>query len=339
MPSIKEMQDYAREVAQRIGLDQDLFLALINQESGWNIEAGSPAGAYGLAQLMPDTAAGLGKDPTDWRQNLEGGAAYLDAMLKKYGAVGANPPRSAVEAALGAYNAGPGAVDKDGIKKVRTYDQGATGRYIDAVIKQSQDDYNTRNSRATAQQAGTPTPGTTNAKGEAISVVREGGFTIFYTTDILGQTRVEQIFRDAGEGGSTRVQFPSEAGLDLAQARKLAADAQAQELVNTGKLIPLANGRFMVPTSGAIVSMDTPGQFKPIDGAPGFLFDPVSGEAIDTNGNRIAGEQLAFQIRKFEVENPEQVRQFNAQLDADRTARTAATAAGRTTPDITRSVA
>jgi soluble lytic murein transglycosylase-like protein len=82
---------------------EDLFLRLVQQESGWNVAAVSTKGAMGLAQLMPGTARLLGVDPRDPAQNLEGGARYLKAQYNKFG----NWPH-----ALAAYNAGPGAVEK-----------------------------------------------------------------------------------------------------------------------------------------------------------------------------------------------------------------------------------
>lgn len=95
----------AKEVARKHGVPEDLFLRLVQQESGWNHGARSNKGAIGLAQLMPETAQVLGVDPTDPRQNLEGGARYLKMMYNRY---------SSWRLALAAYNAGPGAVDKYG---------------------------------------------------------------------------------------------------------------------------------------------------------------------------------------------------------------------------------
>ena len=53
----------AREAARRYGVPEDLFISLIEQESGFNPTAESPKGAYGLTQLMPNTAAELGVNP------------------------------------------------------------------------------------------------------------------------------------------------------------------------------------------------------------------------------------------------------------------------------------
>jgi soluble lytic murein transglycosylase-like protein len=93
--------------AQRNGLDPALLVGLIKQESGFNPNAGSPAGAQGLCQLMPGTARGLGvTDLHDPVQSIEGGAKYLAQQLKSF--------NGDVARALAAYNAGPGAVQRYG---------------------------------------------------------------------------------------------------------------------------------------------------------------------------------------------------------------------------------
>lgn len=93
----------ARTAATRHGVPTDLFLRLVQQESGWNRHAISPKGAIGLAQLMPQTARLLRVDPNDPSANLDGGARYLRMMYDKFGSW---------RLALAAYNAGPEAVSK-----------------------------------------------------------------------------------------------------------------------------------------------------------------------------------------------------------------------------------
>jgi soluble lytic murein transglycosylase-like protein len=93
--------------AARHGIDPALLKGLIRQESGFDPAARSGAGAVGLTQLMPGTAASLGvTDATDPAQSIEGGAAYLAQQLQRFGG---DPAK-----ALAAYNAGPGAVAKYG---------------------------------------------------------------------------------------------------------------------------------------------------------------------------------------------------------------------------------
>jgi soluble lytic murein transglycosylase-like protein len=93
--------------AKKYGLDPALLAGLVKQESGFNPNAGSPAGARGLTQLMPGTAAGLGvTNVLDPAQSLDGGAKYLRAQLDAFG--------GDVARALAAYNAGPGAVQRYG---------------------------------------------------------------------------------------------------------------------------------------------------------------------------------------------------------------------------------
>lgn len=95
----------ATRAARANGIPVDVFLRLVGVESGWKPGIVSSAGAIGLTQLMPGTARGLGVDPWNPQQNLEGGARYLKAMLDKFGNM---------SLALAAYNAGPGAVEQHG---------------------------------------------------------------------------------------------------------------------------------------------------------------------------------------------------------------------------------
>lgn len=95
----------ARSAARRHGVPEDLFLRLIQQESGWNRNAKSHKGALGLAQLMPATARRMGVDPKVPRENLDGGAKYLRKQYDKF---------HSWRLALAAYNAGPEAVRKYG---------------------------------------------------------------------------------------------------------------------------------------------------------------------------------------------------------------------------------
>ena len=94
-----------QQAAGKAGIDPELVAAVAWAESGFQPGARSPAGATGLMQLMPGTARGLGVDPSDPVQNLDGGSRYLAQMLERFGSV---------ELALAAYNAGPTAVSRAG---------------------------------------------------------------------------------------------------------------------------------------------------------------------------------------------------------------------------------
>ena len=98
-------------------LSPALLEAVVWQESRWNPQAVSPAGARGLAQLMPATGRQLRVDWRDPTANLEGGARYLRQQLDRFG--------GDLEKALAAYNAGPGRVERAGgvpaIRETRDY--------------------------------------------------------------------------------------------------------------------------------------------------------------------------------------------------------------------------
>jgi hypothetical protein len=96
-----------RSAAVAAGMDPLLLAGLVSTESGFNPNAVSHSGAQGLTQLMPGTAGELGvTNSFDPQQNLNGGAAYVAAQLKRFGRV---------DLALAAYNAGPGAISRLGV--------------------------------------------------------------------------------------------------------------------------------------------------------------------------------------------------------------------------------
>lgn len=115
----------ARDAARKYGIDPEMFLRLIQQESSFRPDVVSPKGAIGLGQLMPATAKELGVDPTDPLQNLEGSARYLSQQLKRFGSP---------ELALAAYNAGPTRVARLG----RVPNIAETQNYVKTILGEGQ---------------------------------------------------------------------------------------------------------------------------------------------------------------------------------------------------------
>lgn len=103
----KQYIGFVNSAAQKYGVDPALVAAIIQQESGWNPNAESSAGAQGMMQLMPGTAAGLGvTNSFDPEQNINGGTQYIKQQLDRFG--------GNIDKAIAAYNAGPGAVEQYG---------------------------------------------------------------------------------------------------------------------------------------------------------------------------------------------------------------------------------
>lgn len=120
--------DLAVQYALEYGLDPEIFVRQMMQESGMNPDAVSEKGAAGIAQIMPDSAVdpGFGIDPvsdrTDPEESLRFGAQYMRAMLDRY--------EGDYGKALAAYNAGPGRVDQyGGIPPIRE-----TQNYVNAIL-------------------------------------------------------------------------------------------------------------------------------------------------------------------------------------------------------------
>jgi len=94
----------ATQDALNVGLSPNVFVRQINQESSFNPSAVSSAGALGIAQFEPGTAASLGVNPWDPVQSLQGASRLMASYVRQFG--------GDIAKALAAYNAGPGAVQR-----------------------------------------------------------------------------------------------------------------------------------------------------------------------------------------------------------------------------------
>lgn len=125
-PKGQEIDEIIQGAADQYGVEPSLIKAVISVESNGNHQAVSPAGAQGLMQLMPKTAAELGViDPFDPKQNIMAGTRYLSRLLDRY--------QGNQKLALAAYNWGMGNLEKNptGLPK-------ETRNYIVRVEKQYQ---------------------------------------------------------------------------------------------------------------------------------------------------------------------------------------------------------
>ncbi|MEM7285192.1 MAG: lytic transglycosylase domain-containing protein [Actinomycetota bacterium] len=120
-----EFDHLFREAGARHGVDPALLKAVAWTESNFRPDAVSHAGAQGLMQIMPGTADGLGVNPMDPPQAVDGAARYLRQQLDRFGDL---------RLALAAYNAGPGAVEQHG--GVPPYDE--TIGYVAKVVDRYQ---------------------------------------------------------------------------------------------------------------------------------------------------------------------------------------------------------
>jgi hypothetical protein len=109
---VEKAQAYARSVmtdAWRTHLDPRFIMSIVTVESRWRANAVSRAGARGLGQLMPATAATLGVNAWNAADNLRGTSAYLKTLMDHF----AGKP-NAMKLAIAGYNAGPKAVERFG---------------------------------------------------------------------------------------------------------------------------------------------------------------------------------------------------------------------------------
>jgi len=119
------LSDAAVRAAGRYGLPPEFLAAALLQESAFDPQAISSAGAVGIAQFMPSTADGIGVDPFDPYDAIDGAARLLSTYVRAYASF-PNP----YALALAAYNAGPAAVEH--YRGVPPYAE--TQAYIDDIV-------------------------------------------------------------------------------------------------------------------------------------------------------------------------------------------------------------
>lgn len=119
-------EEMLTNAAVRHGVDPKLVHAIAIAESNMNQDEISEVGAIGVMQLMPETAEGLGVNPYDEQENIEGGTMYLKQMLDEFD--------GNVSHAVAAYNAGPGAVQRYGGVPPYGETQAYVGRVMDMYV-------------------------------------------------------------------------------------------------------------------------------------------------------------------------------------------------------------
>lgn|SRR5262245_6594739 len=194
------MTDYhstARAAARRYGLDEDLFERQIGAESGFNPSAHSPAGAVGIAQIMPATARGWGVNPNDPVASLNAAAKNMASYVKKFGSY---------ENALRAYNAGPG-----NVKASHGFSE--TNAYVNKIMRGEKDPSNlgsTSASDSTSRALSLTSPGIASGITGAMS----GMPSIFDTLrDYASATRAAPIVLPGSTPQSQYGQTPT--GVEL----------------------------------------------------------------------------------------------------------------------------
>lgn len=197
------MPDYrlaARRAAIRHGLDPDLYVNQIGAESNFDPNAGSSAGARGIAQIMPDTAKSWGVNLNDNRvsDDLDASAKNMAAYVKKYGSY---------ENALRAYNAGPGNIEASrGFPETNAYVQkilnGSNSSSSGTPRNQQVVDASLRSINSSR------TPGTTTvvpAEPSIFDVIRR--YDVATDTDLSDEDRkMQQDLVDAAMRSKTTVQ-------------------------------------------------------------------------------------------------------------------------------------
>lgn len=262
---------YLPIMERRYNLPAGLLGALIRQESGGNPTANSGAGAYGLTQLMPGTAAELGVDRFNVLENLEGGARYLSQQLRRFGRV---------DYALAAYNAGPGRVEQYG--GLPPYSE--TQNYVKRVMG-----YWRESGGHQRQEANTT--GLGQQQGQRPSSV--------YTVDPATIAKTQHAWSDAPENGALRIgaMYDKQAKSHAAAARQGAVSPYGQSTSGTGAggmgMPNARSGWYRTPEGWIQAQRDGEAdwQFLQRLGTRGFGLQNDPGNSQTTGGGHTSGSQ------------------------------------------------
>lgn len=189
--------DIFREAAQTYGVPEALLKAIGMTESNFNQNVISGAGAIGVMQLMPSTAASLGVDPYDARQNIMGGAKYIAGNIEQF-----KDYPNGLELAIAAYNAGPGAVIKYGYQ-IPPYAE--TQNYVKKVLGYVSIQESTTGS---AVSNGNDNEDLSGAYGQLKNAVTENidRFFSWSVTDTKEMESTETAYYFLSESGKTEIE-------------------------------------------------------------------------------------------------------------------------------------
>ena len=252
-----DLIDQTRQAAQAAGIDPDLFARQINQESGFNPKAGSPAGAQGIAQFMPQTAQGLGVDPWDPASALPGAAKLMKGYLDKYGGDWGK--------ALAAYNAGPGNVDKYGgvppFDETQTYVKNILGGAQNVVQNVAQQGLSAVNTAAQGVQSAVARVsqfGMGLSSGDAMAFCGPAAALAFAQTYGRNPTvdEAKQLAQQVGWNSSQGMAGPTS---EVNLLKAMGVDAHMTQGVDWASVGRDASG-------GNPVIIDTPGHYYYVDG-------------------------------------------------------------------------
>lgn len=195
----ESMDSIFEEAAERYNVPVNLLMAVGKAESGFNEYAVSPAGAQGVMQLMPSTAASLGVDNAfDARSNIMAGAKYLSQKLQQYD--------GDIDLALAAYNAGSGNVEKYG--GVPPFDE--TINYIRRIRGYMGEELTTGKTVTSSASGSSVLGGTTTGTSKSTKVDTDTSFTQELAEYFVNMMKLQMMSRVSSLGKSSFLDIGSD---------------------------------------------------------------------------------------------------------------------------------